>query len=135
MKGNSYLMKRFRVRTLGCKGVSQIKRELEACIENALKSHWFMLLGNKESQKILNAAQTCLNEKLLEVNICLCSVFSVMVSNYFPVGLLTMGKRCLHQSGKIGFPPRLTCCDGATLPYRTEAEVRLISCLFLRKHN
>lgn len=131
MKGNSYLMKISRVGTLGCKGVSQIKHELEVCIENALKYHWFMLLGNKESHKILNAAQTCLNEKLLEVNICLCSVFSVMVSNYSPVGLLTVGKRCLHQSGKIGFPRGLTCCDGATLPYHTEAEVRLISCLFL----
>lgn len=131
MKSNSYLIKRFKVRTLGCKGVSQMKHELEACIENALKYHWIMLLGNKESRKILNAAQTCLNEKLLEVNICLCSVFSVMVSNYSPVRLLTMGKRCLHQSGKIGFPRRLTCCEGATLPYHTEAEVRLISCLFL----
>lgn len=41
-----------------------------------------MLLGNKESQEDLNAAQTLLNEKLLEVNICLCCIFSVMFSNY-----------------------------------------------------
>ena len=48
-----------------------------------------MLPGNKESLKDLNAAQTWLNEKLLEVNICLSCVFSVMFSNYKADGLLS----------------------------------------------
>lgn len=52
--------------------------------KNAIKHLGFMLLGNKGpgKKKDLNAAQTWLNEKLLEVNICLSHVFSVMFSNY-----------------------------------------------------
>lgn len=38
----------------------------------------------------LNAAQTRLNEKPLEVNICLSCVFSVMLPNYKATGLLTV---------------------------------------------
>lgn len=85
--------------------------------KNAIKYPRTMLLGNKESwkKKDLNAAQTWLNEKLLEVNICLSCVFSVMFSNYKAARICW-----LHQTREIGFPPHLSCYDAATLRYLTE---------------
>jgi len=44
-------------------------------------------LATKSLKEDLNAAQTRLNEKLLEVNICLGCVFYVMFSNYKAAGL------------------------------------------------
>lgn len=106
------------------------KAWIESLLRECRKVPLVHVAWQQRVSRDLNAAQTCLNEKLLEVNICLCSVFSVTLFNYSPVRLLTMENSRLHQTGKIGFPPRLTCCDGA-LRYRAEARVRLISCLFL----
>lgn len=47
-------------------------------------------LATKSLRDDLNAAQTQLNEKLLEVNICLSCVFSVMFSNCKAAGLLSL---------------------------------------------
>lgn len=86
-------------------------------------------MATKSLGKDLNAAQTWLNEKLLEVNICLSCLFSVMFPNYKAAGICW-----LHQTRKIGFPPHLSCYDEATLLYLTDAGVKVISCL-LRKLN
>lgn len=71
-------------------------------------------LATKSPGEDLNAAQTRLNEKLLEVNICLSCVCSVMCSNYEAAGCWVWNMKAVsHQKTWLIFPPplsRLRCC-------------------------
>lgn len=85
----AWVKRRTRRCTTQIKMVKAWRRE-KVYNKNVRKYLWFTLLGNKESRggvgkkrrKDLNATQTWLNEKLLEVNICLGHVFPVMFPNY-----------------------------------------------------
>lgn len=85
-------------------------------------------MATKSLGKDLKATQTWLNEKLLEVNICLSCVFSGMFSNYKAAGRLSI------EYAASSNQKNLTSAAMMTLLYLTDTGVEVISCLF-RKLN
>lgn len=87
-------------------------------------------MATKSLGEDLNAAQTRLNEKLLEVNICLSYVFSVMFSNYKAAGLLSLEYAgCIKPENlaNLSTSPQLFVVE--QLCFISEAGVKVISCL------